>query len=104
MFHPLFPFLCRHPEDREASELIRGEVRAGLTWMELYADVRDGWPDGTDACLIDRRACFGGNRGGSLRVCGGGGGATGVWVLMHVSLHVCVSVCVAQLLSETEND
>lgn len=25
----------------------------GLTWMELYADLRDGWPDGMDACVLD---------------------------------------------------
>lgn len=44
---------------------------------------------------------FWGNLGGSLRVCGIEGGATGVWVLMHVFLHVCVC---AQLLSETQDD
>lgn len=55
------------------------------------------------ACLIDGRACFWGNRGGSLRVRGSGGGATGV-LGAHACLPACVCLCVAQLLSETQND
>lgn len=67
-----------------------GEARAGLTGMELQADGKDGWPDGMDVCVLDGSSgMFWGNQGGSLRVCGSGGGATGVWVLMHVGLHVC---------------
>lgn len=42
--------------------------------------------DGCRAFLIDRRACFGDIGSGPSVFVAAGGGATGVWVLMHASL------------------